>query len=188
MLMTRARELRAQLVTDGIPETSLPKLIGDAGRQWFKRWRKKYDIVYSKCGTQLKVKWGKVLRRVRVLLSNQFRLRAFWEIVHPDCPMRWVCLDQKPSWFNNAGHTGSYTTKGTAPTVRENFAQTRERYTMLTVVPLDCDDGDADEGDEANMPKVEVLFRAPRGNRIRAEIEKEFVMPHWMKMRFQIPD
>ena len=37
MLMNRARELRAQLVIDGVPETSLPKLIGDAGRHWYKR-------------------------------------------------------------------------------------------------------------------------------------------------------
>ena len=186
ILMDKARELRAQMIVMGVPEASLPVLTDGAGKQWFRRWRKKYGIVYSKIGTQLKVKWGKVLRRVRVLLSNQFRLRALWEIVHPDTPMRWVSLDQKPSWFNNAGHTGSFAKKGIAPTVRENFAQTRERYTILTVVPLNCCVGDDVEGDGAKMPRIEVLFKAENGARIRAAVEKEFVMPHWMKMRFQV--
>ena len=43
-------------------------------------------------------------------------------------------VGQKPSWFNNAGHTGTFAQKGgSQPSVRENVANTRQRYTVLTL-------------------------------------------------------
>ena len=68
--------------------------------------------------------------------------------------------DQKPSWFNNSGHTGTYGVVGEkAPSVRENFAKTRERYTILTVVPSWCNYGlDTD----AAPPHVFVLFKGKK--------------------------
>jgi hypothetical protein len=51
---------------------------------------------------------------------------------------KYISLDQKPSWFNNGAKFGTYGREGeTAPSVKENFAQSRERYTILTVVPSD---------------------------------------------------
>ena len=110
--------------------------MGNAGAQWFARWRKQYGITKQVTGMKLKVPWSKVRRRVKVHLCNLFRLRAFWQLCHPDTPMRFLSVDQKPSWFNNAGHTGTYAKKGgSQPSVRENFAHTRQRYTILTSVP-----------------------------------------------------
>ena len=38
MLLKKARELRADLVHSGWRESDLPRLIGNAGCKWFKRW------------------------------------------------------------------------------------------------------------------------------------------------------
>ena len=115
LLMTKARELRADLLQNGWPEADLPKLIGNAGAQWFKRWREMYGIVKKVTGMKLKVSWSKVKRRTKILLSIIFRLRALWELCHPGTPMRFISVDQKTSWFNNAGHTGTFAQKGSPP-------------------------------------------------------------------------
>ena len=73
LLMSHARELRAYLVQHGMHLSELPKLVGAAGRMWFKRWRLEYGIVMKAIGMKLKVSWRKVRRRVRVLLQNFFR-------------------------------------------------------------------------------------------------------------------
>jgi len=83
MLMERARTCRQQLIANGFAESTLPKLDGDAGKHWLARWRKEYKISKRVNGLQLKVAWRKVLRRCRVLLTNIYRVRAFWEILHP---------------------------------------------------------------------------------------------------------
>ena len=127
---------------------------------------------------KLKVSWKKVKRRVRVLLMNIFRLKAFWEIVHPEREMRWLSLDQKPSWFNNAGHTGTYATKGSQPTVREDFNATRERYTILTSVP-------SWELGPGEKPKVAVLFRGMPGGTILKKCHEEFACPDYMTIQVQ---
>ena len=130
MLMKQAREMREALAHDVSgrwSESSLPKLVGHAGVQWFRRWRKKYGISKQVIGMKLKVAWRKVKQRVLVLLQNIFRLRHWWTICHPGKTLRWLSLDQKPSWFNNAGQTGTYAKKGgRAPSVRENFRQTMD--------------------------------------------------------------
>lgn len=178
MLLTRARDLAADLDFEGV--TDLPKLEGNAGAQWFKRWRAMYGITKKVTGMKLKVPWAKVKRRVKVLLGNIFRLRAFWEICHPGTEMRFLSLDQKPSWFNNAGLTGTFAKKGgAAPTVREDFEKTRERYSILTAVPS------WGHGDPDLPPKVAVLFRAePNGPTIRRLRRCPELAP-WMKVQVQ---
>ena len=101
----------------------------------YTRWREAYGIVNQVTGMKLKVPWNKLKRRIRVFLDNIFRLRAFWYICHPVVEMRFLSLDQKPSWFNNAGHTGTFAKKGgSQPSVREIYAHTRLRYSILTSV------------------------------------------------------
>lgn len=179
MLVQKAREMRGMLCADGVPHGDLPKLIGNAGAQWFKRWREQYGIVKQGIGMKLTVPWTKVKRRVKVLLQNIFRLRAFWELCHPGVPMRFVSADQKPSWFNNAGHTGTFSQKGgSQPSVRENFQKTRERYTILTVVP-------SWHGVDPDVPpKVAVLFKGQPGGTIIKELRK-MNLPPWMKVQVQ---
>ena len=162
LLMAHVRESRAVLENDDSgqwTDDNLPKLIGNAGVRWFLRWRKKYGISKQVIGMKLKVSWRKVKRRVLVLLQNIFRLRRFWELVHPGKTLRWLSLDQKPAWFNNAGHTGTWAfTGGRAPTVKENWRQTRERFTILTTVPWGW--RMTDHAD--NVPLTAMLFKGKK--------------------------
>ena len=159
LMLEHARKLRAYLLAQGVLESTLPKLIGNAGAQWFRAWRYRCGITFKTTGMKLKVSWQKILRRCKVLLTNIFRLRRFWEFCHPGVEMRFISLDQKPSWFNNAGHKGTFAKKGNnAPGVKENFAQTRERYTIFTSVRSWGNE------DKANPPPVAVLFAGkPKG-------------------------
>ena len=178
ILMDHARELRAFLIKKGEVEKELPKLIGDAGKMWFMRWRKRHGIVMRPTGMKLKVSWRKVVKRVGVLMRNIFRLRAFWNLLHPGTRMRWLSLDQKPCWFNNAGLTGTYATSGSQPTVREDYNGTRQRYTILTSVPSWQDDPNL-------PPKMAVLFKGKPNGRIVRGIEEHFGQPLWMKVQVQ---
>ena len=80
------------------------------------------------------------------------RLKELWRLCHGDRPLRWVSVDQKPSWFNNAGLTGTWAVKGQPMSVREKFAATRQRYSILTSVWWDGLPGNEDrlaaDGDE----------------------------------------
>ena len=149
-----------------VDENQLPKIVGNAGSLWFRRWRKECGIIYKTSGMQLKVPWSKILKRVKVLLGNIFRIRCFWEHCHPSKPMRFISLDQKPSWFNNAGHKGTLGKKGCPqPGIQENFCQTRERYSIFTSVR----NFDNDNPDEP--PPVEILFRAFRRRKICQKLQ-----------------
>ena len=55
LLMTHARELRAQLIAEHWAETELPELFGPAGRMWVSRWRRDYNIGENTVG--MKRRW-----------------------------------------------------------------------------------------------------------------------------------
>ena len=159
LLLEKARDLRAILAQNGTPDKELPRLVGASGNTWMRRWRKKYGISKLVTGMKLKVSMKKVKRRVRVFLSNLFRLRALWELhcrehwEGRDVPLHFLSLDQKPSWFNNAGHHGALSRKGRgAPIVKEDFNQTRQRYSILTAVPSEPPE------DPETPPQVALLF------------------------------
>ena len=129
---------------------------------------------------KLKVPWGKVKRRVKIFLGNIFRLRAFWEICHPGVEMRFLSLDQKPSWFNNAGHTGTFGKKGgSQPSVREIYAHTRQRYSILTSVQS------WDNTDQDNPPKIAILFKATPGGTVLKNLSNCDRLKPWMKVQVQ---
>ena len=180
LLMKKARDMRQVLVDEEQDENDLPNLEDNAGHCWFMRWRRRFGIVKMVTGMKLKVPWEKVKRRVRVLLGNIFRLRAFWDILYPGTELRFLSLDQKPSWFNNAGHTGTFGKKGGGqPSVKEVFAHTRQRYTILTTVPswghCGCDD----------PPKVALLFKAAAGGTVIKGLRESERLPPWMKVQAQ---
>ena len=157
LLMRHARRLRLILLQECCDENRLPKIVGNAGAQWFRRWRHECGIVYKTSGMQIKAPWSNILKRVKVLLEHVSRVRVVWDHCHPGKLLKFISLDQKPSWFNNAGHKGTMGRKGgPQPGIKENFCKTRERYSILTLVRnFDNDDRDA-------PPPAEVLFRAAR--------------------------
>ena len=177
----------------GWPPEDVPKLTKSAGRMWFRRWRIHYNITYRITDMQLKVPWTKIRRRVRCFLGNIWRLRAFWEMCHPGTPMRFLSLDQKPAWFNNAGIKKTYTRKGgRKPTVRENYHQMKDRYTILTSVPFNVDGSQATESPSMaasqvtkEPPKVAVLFKGKPHGHIFHELEDSDILTPWMKVQVQ---
>jgi hypothetical protein len=84
-------------------------------------------------------------------------------------------------WYDeDHGHTGTFATKGgSQPSVRENFAHTRQRYTNLTSVP-------SWGHDDPNVPpKVAVLFKnMPNGPVIRG-LRASKRLTSWMKVQVQ---
>ena len=185
ILLRKAVELRKDIVESGlVAEESLPCLGNrSSAKTWLYRWRQRYNIRMRKTGMQMKVEWRKVCNRSRTLLTNIWRLRALWHLVHPDKEMRFLSMDQKPSWFNNAAHTGAYSVRGAeAPRIRENFAQSRERYTILTVVPSWAKYSPAER--EGNPPDVFVLFKAKKNGRVKKDLD-EFPRPPWLHTQVQ---
>ena len=117
---------------------------------------------------KLKVAWRKVKKRVVLLLKNIFRLHKWWAICHPGKSMRWLSLDQKPSWFNNVGHTGTFAKKGgSKASVIKHFAHTRQMYTILFSVPYGWRMIDHLDG----APKAAMLFTGILNRRIVEELE-----------------
>eukprot|EP00974_Lingulodinium_polyedra_P052545 5055318-Lingulodinium_polyedra.AAC.1 len=50
--------------------------------------------------------------------------------------MRWLSIDQKPSWMNNVGPRPMYAQRGARQAAaKESRAAARDRYTILTFVP-----------------------------------------------------
>ena len=97
--------------------------------------------------------------------------------------MRWLSLDQKPSWFNNAANTGTYTVPrsqrhGAQPTVRENFAASRERYTIMTTVASWW-------SSIGPPPNLFVLFRGKPGGRILPNLANTYNVPDWLMLQVQ---
>ena len=189
MLLTKARELRRELLYDESGRweaSSLPKLIGNAGAKWFQRWRRKYGIAKKVTGMKLKVSWRKIKKRVQVLLSNEFKIREWWRMCFPDKPMRWLSLDQKPSWWNNAGLTGTWAKKGgSQPSVTENFAHTRTRYSILTAVPHGWDMRDHVCPTAENVPLIAMLFKGKPNGKIIKKLKRNPLLKPWVKMQVQ---
>ena len=100
---------------------------------------------------------------------------------HPATEMRFISLDQKPAWFNNAGSKPTWAKKGgSQPSVQEMFAQTRERYTIFTTVPS------WGHGDPDVPPKVDVLFKAkPKGQVWQKLQASRFNQLPWMRVQCQ---
>jgi hypothetical protein len=156
------QSLRQHLLTDTLQVTD-----GD----WARRRQKRLDIV-------IRIKSTSEYKAVALLRSQgtaapstpdaydrQISKRN-WEAK----ALRWqkdlsvfvqnISLDEKPYWFNKAGHTGTFAKEGcSAPDVRENFAKTRERHSIITSVHSRC------RTDPHDPPKLATLFKAkPSGS------------------------
>ena len=171
LCMDKAQSYVDHLIDAGYDKTSMPTI----NKWWFKRWRTEFGISYRAVTTRFKVSMGKACARVACMLGNIFRLQFLWELCHPGVPMRWFSMDQKPSWFNNAGLKKTLARKGhRRVTVAENFHATRSRYTICTIVQ-------SWRRARGEPPKVAVLFKGKRGSKLADGISA----PHWMLIQFQ---
>ena len=135
LIMARAREIHARLVSGGYQPHLMPNLMGESGKSWFRRWRRRFHVRACRKVRHLKVSWSKLKERIKVFLKNVFALRFLWRLCFGDAvEMRWLSLDQKPCWFNNTALDGSYTITGYQPRIREVFAASRQRFSICTFV------------------------------------------------------
>ena len=88
--------------------------------------------------------------------------------------MRWLFMDQKPSWFNNAGLKGTSTRRGSKNvTTKTDHVGIRQRYTICTFVqswPSSADD----------PPRCAVLFKGssgPAGTILHGIDRPEWLLP-----------
>ena len=183
LMMREARELRAALIAKGYTDRELPKLSGGAGHMWFWRWRRTYNIEMRRGWMKMSVPWLKIKERVRIFLSNVFRLRAFWDLLYPGVPLRFLSLDQKPSWFNNCGNIGTLQRKGARQgSIRENYQKMKERYTILTAVPSWY----TTQGlFEAEPPQMCLLFKASPDGTVIQKLRDYHGLKSWTKVQVQ---
>ena len=127
---------------------------------------------------RLKVSWQTVRKRICVFLGNIFRLRAFWEICHPNTPMRFLSLDERPYFFDNACHTGAYAKNGGIRSIQEHRLEPY-RATILTAVHSW---GHTDQG---RPPKVALLFKAMPGGSVITKLRQTSHHQPWMKVQVQ---
>ena len=131
---------------------------------------------------RLKVSWQTVKKRICVFMGNIFRLRAFWEICHPNTPMRFLSLDEHVvHWFDNGivrDRTGAYAKNGGIRSVQEHTLEPY-RATILTAVPSW---GHTDPG---MPPKVALLFKAMPGGRVITKLRQTSHHQPWMKVQVQ---
>ena len=162
--------LLRELLEAGVDPKELPNEIN---KKYLLNWRRLHGVSIRDSTTQYKVSRAKMEDRVATMLGNIFRLRRLWALSFPGEPMRWASLDQKPSWFNNAGHRPTYAPKGSkGVTTKEDFAGTRQRYTIMTWVL---------SWTSEICPPVCVLFKAKSGKRILSDLRS----PPWMMVQTQ---
>ena len=165
LLLDHARVLRDRLLAQGHDRRHVPIINAD----FLRRWRLEYGISIRMTTVRFKVSLEAATSRVRVMLSNIFRLRRLWSHCHNGRAMRWISFDQKPSWFNNAGLRPQYARTGAARVgAREDHAGTRQRYTVMTTVQSWLCGGAGGlppDGAGGVPPKCAVLFKAASGAR-----------------------
>ena len=126
LFLSQARYLKERLLDAGYQPQAMPSMSGEAGKSWFRRWRKRLRVVSRKTVKHLKVSWSKLRHRVRVYLKNVFALLFLWlRCFGEHKQMRWVSWDQQPAWFNNTALDATYSTIGYEPLVTEIEAHSR---------------------------------------------------------------
>lgn len=187
LLMEQLRGLYQYAKDSGVREEDLPQLEGSAGKSWFFRWRREYHISQKACGMQLKVAWVKILKRCKIFLTNIWRVKHFWELCHKGKTLRWLSADQKPLWFNNAGHKGALAIRGQkAPMIWENFSKTRERLSLFTFVDSSCMFSPTVVEEDAPPPPLFVLFKGKKSGHIIKHIKDTLKeVPPWFHIQVQ---
>ena len=102
--------------------------------------------------------------------------------IFPGESLQFISADQKPSLFNNASTTGTYEKKGRkAKSVNENFANSRQRYTILTVNFTGCTYSGDGTGDP---PQVFILFKGKKDGRVIKDLMST-TLPGWLHIQVQ---
>ena len=148
LLRTMAEMLEPTGRGDHIEPYVLPTLVGNAGRQWLRRWRRVSGIAYTNSVVKQKLFWERRTNAILTIISNVLRC---WNYYHPCNDLRLLSMDQKPTRINHVGHKRTLATGGcTQVSVDDNLNPTRDRYTLITSIKSYDDD---------RFPKLAILFQ-----------------------------
>ena len=133
---------------------NLPNLSKEsAARSWLWRWCKRYQIKLRSPNVRYKTSKGKLMIRLKYMWLNTLRVRALAQFALGIQPII-EGIDQKGLHKNEAGSKSSKSLafEGVDVELKENHAQTRDRFSLMTRVTS------APTADE-RIP-IEILFRS----------------------------
>ena len=132
----------------------LPNLANDsAARSWLWRWCKRFGIKLRSPNVRYKVSRGKLMVRLKYMWLNTLRVRALAQFALGIQPII-EGIDQKGLHKNEVGSKSakSLSFAGMEVDLKENHAQTRDRFSLMTRVTS------AHTADQ-RIP-IEILFRS----------------------------
>ncbi len=133
--------------------------------KWVRRWRLQFGVSLRKPNRRYKVSRAKLLSRLKAMWLNLTRVRQLALLCFShDLPM--VGLDQKGLHYNESGSkaTSALALQGEpAIALKENHAQTRARFTVMTAVVSDARLLPRRGG----APPIEILFKGKTARILR---------------------
>ena len=85
ILLDTARELRYRCLALGAVPKNLPVI----DKHCLHQWGTQLGTRYRRLTCRFKESEASARKRIRVVLGNIFRLRAFWRLLFGDRPMKW---------------------------------------------------------------------------------------------------
>ena len=118
---------------------------------WVQRWRRAYGVTFRAVNLRYKISHSKRMLRLRVYWSNVLRVRLLHECLFGRDGVDFVCMDQKPLYFNSSIACKTLAPRGTKKVnVKESMADSRERFTLMSTCP---------SWTVSRAPGLAVLFR-----------------------------
>ena len=118
---------------------------------WVDRWRRAYGVTFRTVNLRYKISHSKRLLRLRVFWSNILRVRLLHECLFGRDGVDFVCMDQKPLYFNSSLACKTLAPRGAKKVnVKESMADSRERFTLMSSCP---------SWTVSRAPGLAVLFR-----------------------------
>ena len=122
---------------------------------WVQRWRRAYGVTFRTVNLRYKISQSKRLLRLRVFWSNSLRVRLLHECLFGRDGVDFVCMDQKPLYFNSSLACKTLAPRGAKKVnVKESMADSRERFTLMSSCP---------SWTVSRAPGLAVLFRHAGG-------------------------
>ena len=176
-LLMKAREIAGTLLREQ-RELGAFEPMPCLDKHWLLRFKRDKGIVFRKPNCRYKCSKAMLLKRLRAMWLNLFRVRRVAErFLKKDLSTAIYGIDEKPIHFNESGSKAVRTLEiAGAPAVRlkQNHAATRERVSVMTMVTSSRLDASA-----ARLP-VELVFKAKSYKRTQ-----KLVLPGDVRMSVQ---
>ena len=165
-VMMKAREMGGHALQH-MRETGVYSALPSFDREWLRRWKRDYGVVFRKPNMRFKCTKAVLIERLRAMWLNVIKVHhLIFLLTGVDVGSRIWSIDEKPVHFNEGGSKLVRTLEiAGAPSVvlKENHAATRERASIMT-----CVTSDPAAAGMPRRPPLEILFRAKTDKRTRS--------------------